>query len=134
MLFHVNMDRDTNQALVNTIFSFLGEDVWYKGKPMLKTLSARVRRDGHIGKIMVNTEYLSKTMYRRKFQKEHWVKVVPDEHRWAVNYAKRMIRYADNFRDKEVLIKYQEALAALDKAILPDCNFVHGWWWKNKAT
>ena len=134
MLFGADMDRDTNQALVDTVFSYLGEVNWYGFNHMRTTIKARVRRDGHIGLIMINTaDVLSgKTIYRRQLQKYHWVKVYEDQYLWGIRYAKRMVAFSGRFENKNVIQKYKDALAALEDVLEPDCEYTIGWWWKRK--
>ena len=135
MLFGARMDRDTNQALVDTVFSYLGEVGWHGFTQVRTTLEAKVRRNGHIGLIMINTASFGtgKTLHRRQLQKHHWVRVYNDEFLWGIRYAQRMVRFSSRFEGKDVHQKYKDALIALEDELAPTCEYTIGWWWARRC-
>ena len=134
------MDRDTNQALVNTVFSFLGEDIILSYTRYKTTMSAKVRRDGDVGLIMIDTKIENddtglKPFQRRQLQKFHWTRIHADKHAWGIRYAQRMLRFAEKLNmplAAETQTKFREALATLEECVEPDVEYSLNRWWRKK--
>ena len=98
MLFGARMNQKQNQEFVNIIFGFLGDErpvnPWKDDGVVKTTITCHVRKNGHIGLIMIEENVNGKTMHRHGLQKSHWCENIPYGARVARRHMEKILLYA----------------------------------------
>ena len=143
MLFGTRQNQSTNQALVDTVFSFLGDNSYagngFCAYPLRTTLSAKVRRDGRIGLIMIQaaSPYDGKVRHRCRLKPRHWSGLYPNlQDFWALRQARRVANYMyQNIDHTSETSKLAADLASktvdlYKKSLAKDAEYELRRWWE----
>ena len=131
MLFGTRMNQGQNQNFVDIIFSFLGDKRYINQvEPVKTTISCKVRKNGHIGKIMIEESHNGKICHRHGLQKVHWRMDISYNHRVARRNLERVLKFLKTTGMKKTAKRADATLKSLnDNLHLNAGNYdTCGWW------